>query len=78
MFLAITARRDLRRFLGMAGYYRCFCRNFSDVVLPLTNLLCKNVVFKWSPECQAAFESVKLLLTSPPVLSAPDLADHLS
>ncbi|MCJ8733428.1 hypothetical protein PDJAM_G00223360, partial [Pangasius djambal] len=55
----------------MAGYYRCFCKNFSDV-LPLTNLLRQNVVF-WSPACQSAFESVKILLTSAPVLSAPNL-----
>ncbi len=32
-------QRELRRFLGMAGYYRCFCRNFSSVATPLTSLL---------------------------------------
>lgn len=36
---APTTRRDLHRFLGMAGYYRSFCKNFSELVLPLTNLL---------------------------------------
>ncbi|KAG7453964.1 hypothetical protein JOB18_002015, partial [Solea senegalensis] len=34
-----TTRRELRRFLGMVGYYRNFCRNFSTVVYPLTSLL---------------------------------------
>ncbi|KAL6467197.1 hypothetical protein MHYP_G00250010 [Metynnis hypsauchen] len=64
--------RELKRFLGMAGYYRCFCKNFSDLVLPLTNLLCKNRPFVWSPACQSAFESVKALLSSSPVLATPD------
>ncbi len=64
-------KRELRRFLGMAGYYSAFCRNFSDVVLPLTNLLRSSQKFLWSDECQQAFKSVKALLCSAPVLSAP-------
>ena len=71
-FPAPKTKRELRRFLGMAGYYRSFCKNFSDVVLPLTNLLRGSIPFVWSSSCQAAFESVKLLLCSAPVLSAPD------
>lgn len=69
-FSAPKTRKDLRRFLGMAGYYGCFCKNFSDVVVPLTNLSCQSVLFKWSLECQSAFDSIKLLLTSFPVLAA--------
>lgn len=67
-----STRRELRRFLGMAGYYRSFCRNFSTSVLPLTNLLSPRVEFVWTPECQHAFDSVKSLLCHAPVLSAPD------
>ncbi|XP_076877760.1 uncharacterized protein LOC143526887 isoform X2 [Brachyhypopomus gauderio] len=66
-----TTRRELRRFLGMAGYYRCFCKNFAVVVAPLTNLLRKNALFSWSHECDAAFRAVRLLLSSSPVLAAP-------
>ena len=66
-----TTRRELRRFLGMAGYYRGFCRNFSSVA-PLTSLLSPFVPFAWSPDCQHAFASVKALLCSTPVLVAPD------
>ncbi|XP_030216443.1 uncharacterized protein LOC115546817 [Gadus morhua] len=68
-----STRRALRRFLGMAGYYRSFCRNFSTITHPLTNLLSPKVDFVWTPECQHAFESAKALLSSTPVLAAPDL-----
>lgn len=46
-----TTRRELRRFLGMAGYYRGFCRNFSSVAAPLTDLLSPSVPFVWSEKC---------------------------
>ena len=65
-------RRSLRRFLGMAGYYRSFCKNVADVVTPLTNLLSIKVPFVWTQKCQQAFEGAKLLLINAPVLAAPD------
>ncbi len=72
-FPSPTTRRELRRFLGMAGYYRSFCKNFSTIVQPLTSLLspCR---FLWSDECQHAFNSIKTLLCSTPVLMSPNLA----
>ena len=70
-FPAPTTKPELRRFLGMVGYYRSFCPNFSTVVAPLTDLLKANVKFEWTVTAQAAFDSVKLLLTSAPVLMAP-------
>lgn len=71
---APTTRRELRRFLGMAGYYRSFCRNFSTVVHPLTSLLSPRNDFVWSESCQHAFNSIKTLLSSAPVLAAPDFS----
>ncbi|KAL0153020.1 hypothetical protein M9458_051619 [Cirrhinus mrigala] len=65
-------KRELRRFLGMAGYYRAFCRNFSDVALPLTDLLRLSQKFVWDAACQHAFNAIKTLLCSVPVLAAPD------
>ena len=56
----------------MAGYYRKFCRHFASVCEPLTNLLRKNSVFMWSKSCQRAFETIKSLLVSAPVLATPD------
>ena len=58
----------------MAGFYRSFCKNFSTVVAPLTALTSIARPFVWSSECQSAFESVKALLCSAPVLSAPNFA----
>ncbi len=71
-FSVPTTRRELRRFLGMAGYYRSFCRNFSTIVSPLTALLSPSKPFEWSAECQYAFDCVKTLLCNAPVLLAPD------
>lgn len=69
-----TMRRELCRFLGMVGYYRNFCRNFSVVACPLTDLLSPKIPFKWSEECQMSFEKIKAILISSPVLSAPDFS----
>ena len=59
-----TTKKELMRFLGLVGYYRGFCRNFSTVVAPLTDLLKGKVKFVWSPVCIKAFEQVKMLLCS--------------
>ncbi len=71
-FLAPQTRRELHRFLGMAGYYRAFCKNFADVTAPLTSLVSPKHPFQWSEECQSAFEAAKALLCSVPVLAAPN------
>ncbi len=67
-----TNKRELRRFLGMAGYYRGFCKNFSSVVAPLTDLLSTSRKFEWSLACNCAFNATKDLLCHAPVLSAPN------
>ncbi len=66
-----TTKKELQRFLGLVGYYRGFCKNFSTVVFPLTELLKTKMKFDWSASCQQAFDNVKLLLCSAPVLAAP-------
>ncbi len=65
-------KRELRRFLGMTGYYRSFCPNFSALVSPLTDLLSTNRRFLWTSDYQFAFEAAKDLLCYAPVLSAPN------
>ena len=64
-------KRELMKFLGMAGYYRKFCPNFSTVTEPLTALLKKGELFVWSNACQKSFEKIKSILLSEPVLMAP-------
>ena len=66
------SRRDLHCFLGMAGYYRGSCKNFSAVAAPLTDLLSPKVRFVWSDICQHAFQQLKALLTDAHVLAAPN------
>ncbi len=67
-----ATRRELRRFLGMVGYYRGFCHNFASVVAPLTDLLSPKIPFQWSEKCQRSFENAKSLLANAPVLVTPN------
>ena len=66
-----TSQKELARFLGMAGYYRNFCLNFSEIAAPLTNLLSKKIKFLWTDDCQLAFDKVKLLLKKSHILKSP-------
>lgn len=66
-----STKKELMRFLGLVGYYRSFCPNFSTVVSPLTDMLKGSMKFEWTLNCQRAFDNVKLLLTTAPVLAAP-------
>ena len=67
-----TTKKELMRFLGMVGFYRKFCHNFSIIVSPLTNLLQKKQSFEWTPKCDTAFNCVKDILMNSPVLISPD------
>lgn len=71
-------KKELSRFLGMVGYYRGFCKDFSMVVAPFTSLLSPKVKFEWSLSCQNAFEAVKNLLCSGLVLAAPKMDQPFS
>ena len=66
------SRRQVMKFLGMSGYYRRFCPNFSTVAEPLTRLTSTKRSFEWTEEAQQAFEHLKVFLSSSPVLRAPD------
>ena len=55
----------------MAGYYRKFCDNISVIAKPLTTLHARTR-FKWTSDCQNAFDKQKVLLRSEPVLLAPN------
>jgi transposase InsO family protein len=65
-------RKDVKRFLGMASFYRKFCQNFAQLAAPLSNLTSTKIPFRWSDACQDAFVKLKRLLTSQPVLAVPN------
>jgi hypothetical protein len=64
---------QIRSFLGLVGYYRRFIPNFSKIAKPMTQLLEKEAMFKWSPQYEKAFLTLKKLLTIAPVLAEPDI-----
>lgn len=61
---------ELQRFLGMASYYRVFCRNATVVAL-LTDLISSKVPSQWSEASEQAFDNTTALLVQAPVLIAP-------
>ena len=71
-FKAPKTRKGLRSFLGLIGFYRRFCKDFAQVASPLTDLLSERRTWNWSAACEKAFEDLKALLASTPVLQAPD------
>ena len=68
---APTDLTEVRKFLGFVGYYRKFIPKYSDITRPLTNLTRKDIPFKWSKACQAAFEMLKEYLLKEPILKYP-------
>ena len=71
-FPAPTNMKELRSFLGLANYYRRFIKEYSKITSVLTRLLQKNVEYKWTIECQSAFDELKKRLTQAPVLAFAD------
>ena len=66
-----TTVTEIRSFLGLAGYYRRFVKDFSKIAAPLTRLTQKNVKFVWIDRCEEHFQLLKDLLTTAPVLTLP-------
>ena len=64
--------RNIRSFLGHAGFYRRFIKDFSHISRPLCNLLQKDTPFEWTNDCQEAFTKLKGMLTSAPIMQPPD------
>lgn len=66
------SRKLLQRFLGFANFYRRFIRGYSSVAAPLTALTSTKIPYKWCPEADAAFRSLKTRFTTAPILRVPD------
>ena len=64
--------KEVREFLGLAGYYCRFVPNFAKVAGPLHSLTRQEIPFNWNSECQLSFDRLKELLSSSPVLAYPN------
>jgi len=65
--------KDVRKFLGLANYYRRFIKDFVQVARPMNILMRKDVKWQWGQEQQWAFDKLKRIFTTRPVLASPDL-----
>jgi len=65
--------KDVRKFLGLANYYRRFIKDFARVARPMNMLTRKDEKWWWGGEQQKAFDELKKVFTSKPVLAALDL-----
>ena len=68
----------MRSFLGLAGFYRRFVKDFDSIAAPLNELTKKDVPFVWGDAQQEAFVTLKDKLTHAPLLQLPDLIRHLN
>nr|GEU92055.1 hypothetical protein [Tanacetum cinerariifolium] len=73
-----TTVKGIRSFLGHAGFYRRFIKNFLKIARPMTRLLEKDTPFIFSKECVEAFQTLKRKLTIALILIAPDWICPLS
>nr|GFB32413.1 reverse transcriptase domain-containing protein [Tanacetum cinerariifolium] len=64
--------KEIRQFLGLAGYYRRFIEGFSKITKPMPKLTQKKVKFEWGDKQEAAFQLLKQKLCSAPILALPE------
>jgi hypothetical protein len=67
-----TTITQVRSFLGLAGFYRLFVKDFSTIAAPLHELTKRNVTFTWAAAQRNAFDTLKDKLTHAPLLQLPD------
>ena len=67
-----TNIKDIRSFLGHASFYRHFIKDFSKVAHSMTTLLEKDTPFHFSPQCHSSFQTLKMALTTAPIIQPPN------
>ena len=72
LFFPLTTVKGIRSFLGHAGFYRRFIRDFSKILRPLCILLEKDANFDFDESCLSAFEDIRSILVIAPILSTPE------
>nr|GFA06748.1 reverse transcriptase domain-containing protein [Tanacetum cinerariifolium] len=71
------ADREIHQFLGLAGYYRRFIKDFSKIAKSLTELTQKNKKYIWGKDLETAFQLLKQKLCEAPILALPEGNDDL-
>nr|GFA87057.1 putative reverse transcriptase domain-containing protein [Tanacetum cinerariifolium] len=74
---APTTPTEVRQFLGLAGYYRRFIKEFSLIAKPLSKLTQKNKPFVWGNNEEEAFQTLKRKVCSAPILSLPEGSEDI-
>ena len=69
--------KQLKRFLGLAGYYRRFVPQFRKIAAPLHKVLKKDAKFLWGEDQEVAFRTLKQKLTSKPILKYPNFLEEI-
>ena len=69
---------EIRQFLGLTGFYRCFIHRYASIAKPLSDLTKKNSSFQWSEDKAHSFKSLKKLIIEAPVLAHPDYSGDFS
>jgi hypothetical protein len=69
---------EIRCFLGLAGYYRCFVPNFSSITKPVSKLLEKGVPFVLTNDYEVSYQALKNKLVNAPILALPESGKHFT
>jgi hypothetical protein len=69
-------KKDVQSFIGKINFLRRFVLNFVEILKPITNMLKKDAVIKWSLEEKSSFQTIKQDLVEAPVLAIPDYAKY--
>ena len=64
--------KEIQKVLGVLGYQHPFIPNFAHFTRPLMNLLKKDTPFEWTPKCHASLDTLIDIVTSSPILVAPN------
>lgn len=74
--MTLTSAKQVRSFLGLAGYYRKYIKGFANLAKPLSDLTKAGVNFEWTTNCQHSLDTLKSHIRNPPILSFFDPKKH--